>query len=89
MLHLAEHAFKVTGSKNLCISGGVDLNSVATIKFMTRLFDKVFINPAASDTGMRWVQHCMASTKSKVRKTLMAKYRLSGPTTLVMLSTRR
>ena len=53
MLHLAEHAFKVTGSKNLCISGGVGLNSVANHKiYEARLFDKVFINPAASDTGI-------------------------------------
>jgi carbamoyltransferase len=53
MLHLARHAKEVTGARNLCISGGVALNSVANYKILqTGLFDDVFINPAASDTGI-------------------------------------
>jgi carbamoyltransferase len=53
MLHLARHAKRVTGARNLCISGGVALNSVANFKILASgLFDDVFINPAASDTGI-------------------------------------
>lgn len=53
MLHLARYARERTGSKNLCISGGVALNSVANYRvLMERIFDDVFINPAASDTGI-------------------------------------
>lgn len=53
MLHLAEYAKKRTGSNYLCISGGVALNSVANYKLLrSGLFRDIFINPAASDTGI-------------------------------------
>jgi carbamoyltransferase len=53
MLHLAKHAKEITGMNKLCISGGVALNSVANYKILnSKLFDDVFINPAASDTGI-------------------------------------
>ena len=53
MLHLAKYAKSKTNSKNLCISGGVGLNSVANNKILeSGIFEKVFINPAASDTGI-------------------------------------
>lgn len=53
MLHLAAWARETTGLENLCISGGVALNSVANYKILqTGLFRDVFINPAASDTGI-------------------------------------
>lgn len=54
MLHLAKYA-KKTGKNKLCISGGVGLNSVSNNKIRThepKLFDEIFINPAASDTGI-------------------------------------
>lgn len=54
LLHLATYA-KTTGKRNLCISGGVGLNSVSNNKIRVnepKLFDDIFINPAASDTGI-------------------------------------
>lgn len=53
MLHLARWAHQTTKSNNLCISGGVALNSVANFKIhRSGLFKNLFINPAASDTGI-------------------------------------
>jgi carbamoyltransferase len=53
MLHLADWAKKVTGMDYLCISGGVGLNSVANYKVLkSGLYSDVFVNPAASDTGI-------------------------------------
>lgn len=54
MIHLAKYA-KTLGKNKLCISGGVGLNSVSNNKIRTlqpKLFDEIFINPAASDTGI-------------------------------------
>ena len=43
---------KLTKSKNLCLSGGVAMNSVANGKIREKTdFDKVFIPPAAADNG--------------------------------------
>lgn len=53
LLHLARYAFERTGSKYLCLSGGVALNSVANYKILRAgIFKDIFINPAASDTGI-------------------------------------
>ena len=53
MIHMANHAKKMTGSPNLCLSGGVALNSVANNRIrVENLFDDIYINPAASDTGI-------------------------------------
>ena len=53
MMHLARHARERTGLDHLCISGGVGLNSVANEKIRKAgLFKGLFINPAASDTGI-------------------------------------
>ena len=53
MLHLARWARETTGATKLCISGGVGLNSVANYKILkSGLFEDVFVNPAASDTGI-------------------------------------
>ncbi len=53
MLHLARWAKAVTGMDYLCISGGVGLNSVANYKVLQMgLYKDVFVNPAASDTGI-------------------------------------
>lgn len=54
LLHLAKYA-KTTGQNKLCISGGVGLNSISNNKIRIaepKLFDEIFINPAASDTGI-------------------------------------
>lgn len=53
MLHLARYAKERTGADYLCISGGVALNSVANYALLqSGLFKDIFINPAASDTGI-------------------------------------
>ncbi len=53
MLHLIKFAKNKTKTDNLCISGGVALNCVANnILKDTRLFKNIYINPAASDTGI-------------------------------------
>jgi carbamoyltransferase len=53
LLHLARYAFERTGAESLCISGGVALNSVANYKVLrSGIFKDIFINPAASDTGI-------------------------------------
>lgn len=53
LLHLARYAAVRTGADYLCISGGVALNSVANYKVLrSGLFKDIFINPAASDTGI-------------------------------------
>ncbi len=53
LLHLARHAFERTSAERLCISGGVALNSVANYEVLRAgIFKDIFINPAASDTGI-------------------------------------
>jgi carbamoyltransferase len=52
MLKIAAHAQKKTGSRNLCLAGGVALNCVANGKILkAKIFDKIFIQPAAGDAG--------------------------------------
>ena len=53
LLHLAQFALERTGADYLCISGGVALNSVANYRILrSGIFKDIFINPAASDTGI-------------------------------------
>ncbi|GFN30063.1 hypothetical protein PCURB6_03230 [Paenibacillus curdlanolyticus] len=43
---------KITNSKNLCIAGGVGLNSVMNYKILNQTpFEHIFIQPAAGDAG--------------------------------------
>ena len=52
MLSLCLEAHKLTNSKNLCLSGGVALNSTANNRIINELpFEKVFIQPASGDGG--------------------------------------
>jgi carbamoyltransferase len=52
MLKMAQHAHQATSSKNLCIAGGVGLNSVANGRIIREgPFDNVYIQPAAGDAG--------------------------------------
>lgn len=53
MLKMAKHAYEVSGGmKNLCIAGGVALNSVANGRIMRESpFENVYIQPAAGDAG--------------------------------------
>jgi carbamoyltransferase len=52
VLRLARHARELTGEKNLCMAGGVALNCVANGRLLReRIFDRLWIQPAASDAG--------------------------------------
>ncbi|MEM7532152.1 MAG: carbamoyltransferase N-terminal domain-containing protein [Chloroflexota bacterium] len=52
VMKMARHAHERTGSKNLCIAGGVGLNSVANGRLLREgPFENVYIQPAAGDGG--------------------------------------
>ncbi len=52
MLRLARHAREATGESNLCLAGGVALNCVANGRILKeRIFDRLWIQPAAGDAG--------------------------------------
>jgi carbamoyltransferase len=52
MLKMARYARAVTGKRHLAMAGGVALNCVANGKIVReRIFDGVFIQPAAGDAG--------------------------------------
>ena len=52
MVLLARHAREVTGLKNLCMAGGVALNCVANgIILREKIFERIWIQPAAGDAG--------------------------------------
>lgn len=52
VLRMAKTARELTGSKNLCIAGGVALNCVANGKLLrSGIFENVFVTPASGDAG--------------------------------------
>ena len=52
VFNMAREAKKLTGSKKLCLAGGVALNCVANGKLLkSNLFDDIWIQPAAGDAG--------------------------------------
>jgi carbamoyltransferase len=52
MLRLADFAHRETGSKNLCLAGGVALNCVANGRIIREgPFENVWIQPASGDAG--------------------------------------
>ena len=52
MVRLARNAREVTGSKNLCLAGGVALNCVANgLILREHIFERMWIQPAAGDAG--------------------------------------
>ncbi len=52
VLKLARYVHEVTGSENLCMAGGVALNSVANGRLVREgPFRSVFVQPAAGDSG--------------------------------------
>ena len=52
VLELARGIAKKTGERNLCLAGGVALNCVANgILLREKLFDNIWIQPAAGDAG--------------------------------------
>jgi carbamoyltransferase len=53
MIHLAAGAVAKTGCRNLCLAGGVALNSKANGKIVAAgLVDRLFVQPAAGDDGV-------------------------------------
>ncbi len=51
-IHMATYLKKATNCKNICLAGGVALNSVANGKLIqSGLFENIFIQPAAGDSG--------------------------------------
>ncbi|MDI3284227.1 carbamoyltransferase C-terminal domain-containing protein [Polyangium sp. 15x6] len=52
LLHMVRHLAARTGSKNLCMAGGVALNCVSNrIVFEASPFEGLFVQPAAHDAG--------------------------------------
>jgi carbamoyltransferase len=52
LVKMAGHLQRTTGAKNLCMAGGVALNSVANTKLLRSAgFERIFIQPAAGDAG--------------------------------------
>jgi carbamoyltransferase len=52
VIKMAQEAKRLTGSKNLCMAGGVALNCVANGKLQkANVFENVYIQPAAGDAG--------------------------------------
>ena len=52
-LAVIRRAISLTGSRNLCLAGGVALNSKANGLILSeRLVDRIFIQPAATDDGV-------------------------------------
>jgi carbamoyltransferase len=52
-LHLVREAHRRTGSRNLCLAGGVALNAVANGRIRPETeFDEVYVQPAAGDSGI-------------------------------------
>jgi carbamoyltransferase len=52
MLRVARHARELTCQKDLCLAGGVALNCVANGRILReRIFDRIWIQPAAGDAG--------------------------------------
>ena len=61
LINIARKAKICTGVSNLCLAGGVALNCVANSKLLqSRVFDKIWIQPAAGDAGSAIGAACLA-----------------------------
>ena len=73
MLAMARHLHDRTGLPNLCLAGGVALNSAANGRIAREgPFERVFIQPAAGDSGgalgaALWAQHAVFGRATDVR----------------------
>ncbi len=51
-IKMANHLYRETGLKNICLAGGVALNCVSNSKILNNSpFENIFIQPAAGDAG--------------------------------------
>lgn len=52
IIKIAKHTKEITGQENLCIAGGVALNSVANGALLReKIFKNIFVQPASTDAG--------------------------------------
>lgn len=71
LLKMVNRLYKETGLKNLCMAGGVGLNSVANGRILRESpFEKLYIQPAAGDSGgalgaALWVYHGLLGNPRK------------------------
>jgi len=74
LIHLARDLYSKTNSKNICIAGGVGLNSVSNKKILDKTkFKNIFVFPACSDAGIPfglaiWGYYCLKELGSFKRK---------------------
>lgn len=74
VLNIVRHAKEITQSRHLCLAGGVALNCVANGKIReANLFDEIWIQPAAGDSGgalgaalAAWYAHNPSAPKPRV-----------------------
>lgn len=74
VLRMARHAREITGSRRLCLAGGVALNAVANGKLArSGLFEDIWVQPAAGDAGgalgaayVAWYRYFRASREIPV-----------------------
>jgi carbamoyltransferase len=65
LLGMANHLYREIGLKQLCIAGGVGLNSVANSRILRETpFEELFVQPAAGDGGgalgaALWAYNCL------------------------------
>jgi len=53
LVHVAAYMYETTGLKNICVAGGVGLNSVANQIIVERTgFERIFIQPGSADDGI-------------------------------------
>lgn len=71
LLKIADHLYKKTKLKKLCLSGGVALNCLANTRILKETqFEEIFIQPAAGDSGAAmgaalYVYHCLLAKTRK------------------------
>lgn len=85
VIRMARHAREITGSKNLCLAGGVALNCVANGKLLREgIFDDIWIAPASGDAGgalgaALFVHHQLLQNKRKTGASDSMRGSLLGP----------
>ena len=85
MLKAAHHVHRQTGSRNLCLAGGVALNCVANGRILREgPFDQIWIQPAAGDAGgalgaALWVWHQLLGNERRAIKSDSMSGSLLGP----------
>ena len=81
MLQMASYLHQETGSRNLCLAGGVALNCVANGRILREgPFEHIFIQPAAGDAGgaigvASYIYHSLL----KKERTFVMRHAFTGP----------